>query len=79
MLLGMEIITIGILFLVIVVLSISQIFERRDHVKQISEMTSKLMSNSFSEFAIYNNGQRVSDKAKPAKRSVTDPVLGDTY
>jgi outer membrane lipoprotein-sorting protein len=73
-----------ILVLVIVVLCAAMIIERRDHAKQISELTSKLMSQSFSEYSFYNNGQRAVDKRKGSNdnavpKPVADPVLGTNY
>jgi len=77
--LGMEILTIGILFSVIIFLCVVQVMERRDHAKIVNEITNKLIARSFSEYATFN-GQRVVDKDKPERPVVVpDPVLGNTY
>jgi len=76
----MKVLVMGelVLTFVIAMLLILFVIERVIHIRQVSELTSKLMSKSFSEFSIYNNKPTVDDKQKWPK-PVVDQILGTQY
>ena len=52
-----------VLLFVIVVLIAMQIFERREHTKERRELTNKIMSRDYSEYAAYEAQREAYEKA----------------
>lgn len=65
-----------VLLFVIVVLIAMQVFDRREHTKERRDLTNKLMSRDYSEYAAYEAQKEALKKAYRQMNSEEDRDMG---